>query len=56
MTNQTTARKEISQEEFDKKVTTAMAHYEYFDRLPRPQALAKAQEEVSQEYFAAKVR
>ena len=52
MNENTTERKEISQEEFDKKVTIAMAHYEYFDRLSRDEAIRKARQEIAQEYVA----
>ena len=45
-----TNRQEISQQEYDKKVTSAMAHYEYFDRMKREEAMRKASQEVAKEY------
>lgn len=45
-----TQRVAISQEEYAKKVTIAMAHYEYFGYMSRAEATRKAQQEVSQEY------
>ena len=43
-------RQELSREEYEKKVTVAMAHYEYFDRLSRDEATRKARQEVAQGY------
>ena len=36
------AKKEITKSDYDKKVEIAMAHYEYFDRLTREEAIAAA--------------
>ena len=47
-------KKEVSREEYDKKVEMAMAHYEYFDRLERPDAIAAAKKEVASEYKVKK--
>ena len=44
------AIKEITKSDYDKKVEIAMAHYEYFDRLERDEAIAAAKKEVAQEY------
>ncbi len=42
--------KYVSREEYEKRVEIAMAHYEYFDRLERDEAIAAAKKEVAQEY------
>ncbi len=47
-------KKEVSREEYDKKVEMAMAHYEYFDRLTREEAIAAAKKEVASEYKVKK--
>lgn len=40
----------ISAEEFNKKVTIAMAHYEYFENMSRAKAIEKAQKEVGEKF------
>ena len=48
------AKKEITKADYDKKVEIAMAHYEYFDRLTREEAIAEAKKEVASEYKVKK--
>jgi len=41
----------LSKEDYNKKVTIAMAHNEYFNHMSRQEALRKAHYEVAQEYL-----